>query len=259
MKPYFRLLIPLIIVSTIFFSSCHKTDQRHALNKSLNESVNIQPSDSAKVKNFYSYLDTWNQSLLKDSIPDEVVTAVRNGNFVLLRSVQVNYKLFILVIQVGSNWVEAQDSSHPRIDNNQKELTPLSRLRDAHYLITLVDDLFKPYLSTYYLLAAYTPIEISSLTSSSDSTNMFYYLVNESSFGGGYSLVRLIIKNIENNSPKTVFDKPVIEHNSFENSDYHYMYELSPQVLRFFRVDDMIDSEWVEKYKFNGKEFIQIR
>jgi hypothetical protein len=234
-------------------------DQKHALNKSLNESVNVQLNDSAKVKNFYGYFDAWNKSLAKDSIPVEVVNGVRDGNFVLLRSVQINYKLFVLVIQVGSNWVEAQDSLHPRIEKSPKKLTPLSRLRDAHYLITLVDNLFKPYFSTYYLLAAYTPIEISSLTSPSDSTNMFYYLVNESSLGGDYSLVRLIIKNIENNSPKTVFDKVVVERNSFENSDFRYMYELSPQVLRFFRIDAIADSEWVEKYKYNGKVFIQTR
>jgi|GEM_PF-6354629 len=229
------------------------------LSKILNPRV-----DSTALENFYGYFSIWMNSLNKRTIPDNVLEALNKGNFCVRKIVRINYTLRILVIEAGPTRDFDVSELLGRITKDsilQNVFEPIDRPRDAFYLLALANHNGRPLLSSMFVQQSYSELEIKPIPSRPDTGKLFSYEINESSLGGGYSLVRLVIVSADDNSLNVIFDSPIVEsnHSAGENKEYHYLYDVTNKKLVMLRIDEEANTETIENYFFNGRTYVKTK
>ena len=255
MKPPLLVILALVLLSSVSAQTITGLD----ISKEL--SIKLNPIDESRIRQFYIGFPRWVNSLQKDGVPSEVINQVRLGNFCIRKDIWLNLNLRLLDIEVGFARDPSLDPDFYGIELDSNMATifePISRPRDSHHILTLIDADNKILLSSRYILQAYSPLEVRLATSPGDETPFAYYVLNESSFGGGYSLERLVVLTIAHNAIRVVFDQPILEKEEFgdKRKDYHCIYDVSPERLTFLRIDAITNKETIEHYRFTGHRFV---
>jgi hypothetical protein len=257
-----KLLIVLVSASVLAVSQTKNKLNVMSASEILSIRMN-SPQDSVLISNFYGYFWKWNRFSPKDSIPSDIAEYIRAGNFCVTNIVHVNWTLRLLVLEIGAG-KEPQVMnilSHLTGDSNiQSAFNPIARLRDSFFIVTLTNHNGIPLLSSRYIQQAYTDLEFHSIGSGSDTLALFYYILNQSSLGGDYANEHLHIISAQDNTLSLIFDKTIVDVKSYpEDTDYHYIYDISPSNLIMLRIDKKNNKETVEKYRFTGNNYVLVR
>ena len=176
---------------------------------------------------FYYQLSDWKNSLGKLKLPDRVSNNIRLNNF-LVQDIRNLENMKVLIIRIGLVKDPDIQLEGMKIDSTTKEIMfSLEPLRDPDYILTLVDNEF------------------------------LHYELNKSPFGGSFSLVHLVILNIQNSRLKMIFDKPILEMNLENDIDYKVIYQINKEQLILIKNDRIEKKSTIEKYIYKRSGYIQ--
>jgi hypothetical protein len=215
------------------------------------------------IHNFYNHFAEWTKRLDDDSIPEEVIESVNEGNFCIRKIIEYNQRPALAIITIGP-------TRYPEADRMLREITldtniqyifnPFGseRPRDTDFIICLVDKMGDPLFSNKFVREAYSELVVKPIRVRPFTVPNFSYELNESSWGMDYSLIRLIVLNTGNGILRECFDKTIVEsnQNAGENINYHYLYDFDNGKLIMLRIDDVAKTETIENYIFDGKAYI---
>jgi hypothetical protein len=204
---------------------------------------------------FYYQLSDWKSSLSKLKLPDRVTNNIRINNF-LIQDIRNLENMKILIVRIGLVKDPDVQLEGVKVDSTTKEIMfSLEPLRDPDYVLTLADENGKSYSMQYiHESNSQLQIEIEHI----DKDNEFlHYELNKSPFGGSYSLVHLVILNIQNNHLKMIFDKPILEINPENDIDYKYICQINKEQLILIKNDRVEKKSTIEKYIYKRSGYIQ--
>ena len=204
---------------------------------------------------FYYQLSDWKNSLGKLKLPDRVSNNIRLNNF-LVQDIRNLENMKVLIIRIGLVKDPDIQLEGMKIDSTTKEIMfSLEPLRDPDYILTLVDESGKSY-SLQYIHESNSQLQIE--IEHIDKDNEFlHYELNKSPFGGSFSLVHLVILNIQNSRLKMIFDKPILEMNLENDIDYKVIYQINKEQLILIKNDRIEKKSTIEKYIYKRSGYIQ--